>query len=75
VRLIAPQGIKAYVKSPKHDARDAEAIWKAVTRPTMRFVPIKRIEPQALQALHRIRARLIKARPALVHEIRGRLNE
>src|SRR5215510_6662906 len=44
VRLIAPQFVKAYVKSPKHDAHDAEAICEAVTRPTMRFVPIKRIE-------------------------------
>jgi transposase len=75
VRLIAPQFIKAYVKSPKHDARDAEAICEAVTRPTMRVVPIKRIEPQDLQALHRIRERLIKARTALVNEIRGLLNE
>src|SRR5918997_2942874 len=40
VRLIAPQCVKAYVKSPKHDARDAEAICEAVTRPTMRFVSI-----------------------------------
>jgi len=75
VRLIAPQFIKAYVKSPKNDARDAEAICEAVTRPTMRFVPIKRIEQQDLQALHRIRERLIKARTALVNEIRGLLNE
>jgi transposase len=44
VRLIAPQFVKAYVKSPKNDGRDAEAICEAVTRPTMRFVPIKRIE-------------------------------
>jgi transposase len=75
VRLIAPQFIKAYVKSPKNDARDAEAICEAVTRPTMRFVPIKRIEPQDLQALHRIRERLMKARTALVNEIRGLLSE
>jgi transposase len=75
VRLIAPQFIKAYVKSPKNDARDAEAICEAVTRPTMRFVPIKRVEQQDLQALHRMRARLIKARTALVNEIRGLLNE
>jgi transposase len=75
VRLIAPQFINAYVKSPKNDARDAEAICAAVTRPTMRFVPLKRIEQQDLQALHRIRERLITARPALVHEIRGLLNE
>jgi transposase len=75
VRLIAPQFIRAYVKSPKHDARDAEAICEAVTRPTMRFVPIKRVEQQDLQALHRVRERLIKARTALVNEIRGLLSE
>jgi transposase len=75
VRLIAPPCIKAYVQSPKHDARDAEAICEAITRPTMRFVPIKRVEPQDLHALHRIRERRIKARTALVHEIRGRLSE
>ena len=75
VRLIAPQFVKAYVKSPKNDARDAEAICEAVTRPTMRFVPIKRVEQQDLQALHRVRERLIKARTALVNEIRGLLNE
>jgi transposase len=75
VRLIAPQFVKASVKSPKNDARDAEAIGEAVTRPTMRFVPIKRVEQQDLQALHRIRERLIKARTALVNEMRGLLNE
>jgi transposase len=75
VRLIAPPCVKASVKSPKNDARDAEAICEAVTRPTMRFVPIKRVEPQDLQALHRIHERLITARTALVHEIRGLLNE
>ena len=75
VRLIAPQLVKASVKSPQNDARDAEAIGEAVTRPTMRFVPSKRVEPQDLQALHRIRERLITARTALVNEIRGLLNE
>jgi transposase len=75
VRLIAPHFVKAYVKSPKNGARDAEAICEAVTRPTMRFVPIKRIEQQDLQALHRIRERLMKARTALVNEIRGLLSE
>jgi transposase len=75
VRLIAPQFIKAYVKSPKNDARDAEAICEAVTCPTMCFVPIKRVEQQDLQALHRVRERLIKARTALVNEIRGLLSE
>jgi transposase len=75
VRLIAPPCVKASVKSPKNDARDAEAICEAVTRPTMRFVPITRVEPPDLQALHRIRERLITARTALVNEIRGLLNE
>jgi transposase len=63
------------VKSPKNDARDAEAICEAVTRPTMRFVPIKQLEQQDLQALHRVRERLIKARTALVNEMRGLLHE
>jgi transposase len=75
VRLMAPQFVKAYVKSPKNDTRDAEAICEAVTRPTMRFVPIKRVEQQDLQALHRVRERLMKARTALVNEIRGLLSE
>jgi transposase len=75
VRLIAPPFVKAYVKSPKNDARDAEAICEAVTRPAMRVVPIKRIEQQDLQALPRIRERLIKARTALVNAIRGLLHE
>jgi transposase len=75
VRLIAPQFVRAYVKSPKNDTRDAEAICEAVTRPTMRFVPIKQLAQQDIQALHRVRARLIKARTALVHEIRGLLSE
>jgi transposase len=75
VRLIAPQFIKAYVKSPKNDARDAEAICEAMSRPTMRFVPIKQPEQQDLQARHRVRERLMKARTALVHESRGLLHE
>jgi transposase len=74
VKLIAPQFVKAYVQSPKNDARDAEAICEAVTRPTMRVVPIKHLEPQDLQALHRVRERLITARTALVKEIRGLLS-
>ena len=75
VRLIAPPFVKAYGKSPKHDARDAEAIGEAVTWPTMRFVPSKQVEPQDLQVLHRVRERLVKARTALVNEIRGLLSE
>jgi len=75
VKLIAPQFVKPYVKSNKNDPADAEAICEAVTRPTMRFVPIKEVEQQDLQALHRARERVIKARTALVNEIRGLLGE
>src|SRR5499426_506993 len=75
VKLMAPQFVKPYVKSNKNDSRDAEAIAEAVTRPTMRFVPIKDVDQQDIQALHRIRERLIGARTALVHEIHGLLHE
>jgi transposase len=75
VKLIAPQFVKPYVKSNKHDPADAEAICEAMTRPTRRFVPIKEVEQQDLQALHRARERVVKARTALVNEIRGFLGE
>lgn len=75
VKLIAPQFVKPYVKSQKNDPADAEAICEAVTRPTMRFVPIKEIDQQDLQALHRARERVVKARTALVNEMRGLLAE
>ena len=54
--------------------RDAEAIAEAMTRPTMRFVPVKSVAQQDLQALHRVRERLMKARTALINETRGRLH-
>jgi transposase len=63
------------VKSPKHEARDAEAIGEAVTRPPMRFVPSKRVEQQDRHALQRVRERLSKARTAWVHASRGLLSE
>lgn len=75
VRLIAPQFVKPYVKSGKNDANDAEAICEAASRPNMRYVEVKSAEQQASQALHRIRSRLIRARTALVNEIRGLLGE
>src|SRR5262249_5638024 len=61
--------------SNKNDRRDAEAIAEAVTRPTRRFVPIKDVAQQDLQALHRVRERLIGERTALVHEVHGLLHE
>jgi transposase len=75
VKLMAPQFVKPYVKSNKNDSRDAEAIAEAVTRPTMRFVPIKDVDQQDLQALHRVRERLIGERTALVNEVHGLLHE
>ena len=75
VKLMAPQFVKPYVKSNKHDLADAEAIGEAVTRPTMRFVPIKELTQQDLQALHRVRERLVNARTALINEMRGWLGE
>ena len=72
---MAPQYVKPYVKTNKNDLRDAEAIAEAVTRPSMRFVPIKNVEQQDIQALHRVRERLMGARTALVNEMRGLLAE
>lgn len=75
VKLIAAQFVKPYVKSGKNDANDAEAICEAVGRPSMRFVSIKEVDQQVVQAEHRIRSRLIRARTALCNEIRGLLGE
>ena len=75
VKLMAPQFVKAYVKTNKNDAADAEAICEAVTRPTMRFVPIKNGEQQAVLALHRARQGFVKARTAQANQIRGLLAE
>jgi transposase len=75
VRLMAPQFVKPYVKTNKNDAADAEAICEAVTRPTMRFVPVKHVEQQAVLAVHRVRQSLVKARTAQANQIRGLLSE
>src|SRR5215468_10180407 len=75
VKLMAPQFVKPFVKSHKNDMRDAEAIAEAVTRPTMRFVPTKDIDQQDIQALHRVRERLIGERTALVNEVHGLMHE
>ncbi|MFO1364752.1 MAG: IS110 family transposase [Burkholderiales bacterium] len=75
VKLIAPQFVKPYVMSNKNDANDAEAICEAVRRPHMRFVHRKSIEQQDVQALHRVRSRLIGSRTSLVNQIRGLLAE
>jgi transposase len=71
VKLMSPRFVKAYRKNDKNDANDAEAICEAVTRPSMRFVPIKSEEQQEIQALHRVRQQLLKSRTALVNQVRG----
>jgi transposase len=75
VRLMAPRFVKPYRKNDKSDRNDAEAICEAMTRPSMRFVPIKRIDQQDIQSLHRIRELVLKDRTALVNQIRGLLAE
>lgn len=75
VRLMAPQFVKPYVKSNKNDAADAEAICEAVSRPSMRFVPVKNVEQQAVLSLHRVRQGFVKARTAQGNQIRGLLGE
>jgi len=75
VKLMSPQFVKPYVKTNKHDMADAEAICEAVSRPNMRFVPIKNVEQQAILSVHRARQGLVKARTAQANQIRGLLAE
>jgi transposase len=75
VRLIPAQFVKPFVKSNKNDFIDAEAIAEAVSRQNMRFVPIKTDEQLDLQALHRVRDRLVHRRTAVINQIRGFLLE
>lgn len=75
VKLMNPAYVKPFVKRNKNDARDAEAICEAVTRPNMPFVPNKSIEQQDIQMLHRIRSQAIKQRTAQANQIRGLLGE
>ena len=75
VKLIAPQFVKPYVKSNKTDHADAEAIAEAMSRPEMRYVTVKTIQQQDIQALHRVRTELIKQRTATSNQIRGLASE
>lgn len=75
VKLMAPQFIKTYIKTNKNDAANAEAICEAVTRPTMRFVPIKNREQLAVLALHLARQGFVKARTVQANQTRGLLAE
>jgi len=75
VRLIPAQFVKPFLKSNKNDFLDAEAIAEAVARKNMRFVPIKTDDQLDLQALHRVRDRLVHRRTAVINQIRGFLLE
>ena len=75
VKLIAPQFVKPYVKSNKNDANDAEAICEAMSRPSMRFVSVKSIVQQDMQAMHRVRASLVEQRTGKGNQIRGLVAE
>lgn len=75
VKLIAPQLVKPYVKSYKNDAVDAAAIAEAMSRPHMRYVAVKNVGQQDIQALHRVREELVKQRTAKANQIRGLVGE
>jgi transposase len=75
VKLMPPSYVKPYVKRQKNDAADAEAICEAVTRPTMRFVPVKGEEQQGVLVLHRTRELLIRQRTMLINALRSHLAE
>ena len=75
VRLIPPAYVKPYVKRQKNDAADAEAICEAVTRPNMRFVPIKARDQQSVLVLHRSRDLLMRQRTMILNAIRAHLAE
>ena len=75
VRLIPPAYVKPYVQRQKNDAADAAAICEAVTRPHMRFVPVKSAERQAVLMLHRSRDLLMRQRTMLLNAVRSHLAE
>jgi transposase len=75
VKLMAPKFVAPYRKSDKNDRNDAEAVCEAVTRPNMRFVPVKTVEQQALLAMHRVRQGFVVERTALINRLRGLLSE
>lgn len=74
-KLISPQFVKPFVKGNKTDKNDSEAICEAASRPTMRFVSPKSIEQEDMQAIHRVRSRVVQERTALVNQLRGLLTE
>lgn len=75
VKLMHPRYVKPFVQFHKNDARDAQAITEAAARPAIPAVSPKTIDQQDLQALHRVRERLVKERTAIGNELRGLLAE
>jgi transposase len=75
VKLMPPAYVKAYVKRNKNDAADAAAICEAVTRPSMRFVPVKNVDQQAGLMMHRARNLLVRQRTMAVNALRAHLAE
>jgi transposase len=75
VKLMPPSYVKAYLKRSKNDANDAAAICEAVTRPSMRFVPIKTKQQQTALMLHRTRQLPVRQRTMLSNALRGHLAE
>lgn len=75
VKLMAPKFVAPYRKSGKNDGNDAEAVCEAVSRPSMRFVPVKSAEQQALLALHRVRYGFVVERTAIINRLRGLMTE
>jgi transposase len=75
VKLMAPRFVAPYRKNGKNDGNDAEAICEAVSRPHMRFIPIKTLEQQAVLCLHRVRQGFIEERTATINRLRGLLAE
>ncbi len=74
-RLMPAQYVRPYLRGQKNDFNDAEAIAEAVQRPTMRFVPTKSVEQLDLQAMHRVRSRLVRHRTSVINQIRALLLE
>ena len=75
VRMMPARYVKPYVKRNKNDAADAEAICEAVTRPSMRFVPIKTPAQQSVLMLHRTRDLFVRQRTMLINALRAHLAE
>lgn len=75
VKLMPPAYVKAYIKRNKNDAADAEAICEAVTRPSMRFVPVKDADQQSVLMLHRARNLLVRQRTMLINALRAHMAE